>query len=77
MKTLVLHARWFDHELRLRLSEETAAKIESDPIEAVNDDLDRARYGVSPRNLSVGQCRKVRNFFAPGNINYFDSAEIL
>ena len=77
MKTIVLKTRWFDHTLRLRIQNEVAEKIAIDPMEKINNDLDRAAAGCRPVYLSEGQCRKVMTYFVADDINYFDTAEII
>lgn len=79
MKKITLISRYNGYELHLRVSQEAYNKLancgglsSADRITLINEDLDRVKYGVKPKLISEYQCRKINNFFAKGNTEYFD-----
>ena len=79
MKKITLISRYYGYELHLRVSQEAYDKLanceglsSTDRIALINEDLDRVKCGVKPKLLSEYQCRKIDNFFAKGNTEYFN-----
>ena len=79
MKYITLESHYFHQTTRLRVTEETYAKLSGsdDPMKLISRDVDLFNYGYKPLLISVGQCRKIGNFFNTpkgdvDNYEYFD-----
>lgn len=76
MKTIkiTLVSRWFGIELKLRINANCANILQGleNPIDGINNDLDRYCYDLSLAYLSKGQAKKVKNFFGKDDSNYFE-----
>lgn len=68
-----LISRWSDLELSLSLPSAQAEELLSkeNPIEYINEDIDRIRYGYEGRYISASQARKITTYFAKDSCNYF------
>lgn len=81
MKTLTLTSHYFQHTLTLRITDAAAARIENyiakydEPMDLINAAVEGYDNGT-PRLFSESQSRRIRNFFAKDNREYFDNIEI-
>lgn len=68
-----LISRWFDLELSLSLPSAQADELLSkeNPIECINEDIDRIKAGHEGRYISASQATKITTYFAKGSHNYF------
>ena len=78
MKTITLVSHYFDFNVHLLVSEDTYNKLLlcGEPMDLINDDLDRYAHKERPLLLSEGQCRRIRDFFSEGNTDYFDRVHL-
>ena len=76
-KGLTLTSHYFGIELKLRISEAAAKRIEeyAEPMDLINEAITGFDNG-SPRLFSDYQSRKIRNFFTADNKEYFDKISI-
>ena len=77
-KKIALVSKWFNRRLVLRVPADVAETLAGeDGLEALNLALDSYYYGMPSYLLSEYQCKRVTDFFAGGDINYFASIELI
>ncbi len=78
MKNITLKSRWNDLELKIRVPDNVYSKLSNseDPMAIINEACDRVHYGYHSEILTDYQAKKINNFFAANNVNYFCEVEL-